>query len=112
MDPPPAPKGVEGSSDEPTSTGQIIKSRDLDASKNVDIEKSDSVASDTAPNNDPILKDSDVKVESVVDEKSQEDHKADISPEKVQDQLDEVILIMEKFRHSYLCTSLLKDSSD
>ncbi|KAL2965650.1 hypothetical protein AAZX31_16G072000 [Glycine max] len=90
MDPPPAPKGIEGSSDEPTSTGQIIKSRDLDASKNVDIEKSDSVASDTAPNNDPILKDSDVKVESVVDEKSQEDHKADISPEKVQDQLDEV----------------------
>ncbi|KHN16966.1 Golgin candidate 1 [Glycine soja] len=89
MDPPPAPKGIEGSSDEPTSTGQIIKSRDLDASKNVDIEKSDSVASDTAPNNDPILKDSDVKVESVVDEKSQEDHKADISPEKVQDQLDE-----------------------
>ncbi|KAG4940647.1 hypothetical protein JHK87_044518 [Glycine soja] len=89
MDPPPAPKGVEGSSDEPTSTGQIIKSRDLDASKNVDIEKSDSVASDTAPNNDTILKDSGVKVESVVDEKSQEDHKADISPEKVQDQLDE-----------------------
>ncbi|KAL2576308.1 hypothetical protein AAZV13_16G069100 [Glycine max] len=60
MDPPPAPKGIEGSSDEPTT-----------------------------PNNDPILKDSDVKVESVVDEKSQEDHKADISPEKVQDQLDE-----------------------
>ncbi|KAG4951416.1 hypothetical protein JHK85_045283 [Glycine max] len=62
MDPPPAPKGVEGSSDEPTSTGQIIKSRDLDASKNVDIEKSDSVASDTAPNNDTILKDSDLHV--------------------------------------------------
>ncbi|KAL5178596.1 Golgin candidate 1 [Glycine soja] len=89
MDPPPAPKEIEGPSDEPTSTGQIIKSRDLDASKNVDIEKSESVASDTAPNNDTILKDSDVKLESVVDEKSQEDHKTDISPKKVQDQLDE-----------------------
>ncbi|TKY44579.1 Golgin candidate 1 [Spatholobus suberectus] len=88
-DPPPVPKGIEGPSDEPASTGQIIKSGDLDANKNMEQEKSESVATDTAPNNDTILKDSDVKVESVVDRKNQEDQKTDISPKKVQDQLDE-----------------------
>lgn len=112
MDPPPAPKGIDGPSDEPTSTDQIIKSGDLDANKNLDEEKSESVAADTAPNNDTIVKDSNIKVESDVDRKNQEDHKTDISLKKVQDQLDEVIPIMEKVIYSYLYTSLLKNSSD
>lgn len=98
MDPLSAPRGIESPSDEPSSAGQIIKSGDSDANKNMDQEKSESVAADTSPNNDPTLKDSDVKkVESVVDSINPEDRKTDISPKKVQDQLDEVILIMYKF---------------
>jgi hypothetical protein len=34
-----------------------------------------------------------------LNQKSQEDHKTDISPKKVQDQLEEVTLIMERFIH-------------
>jgi len=100
MDPLPAPRGIENPSDEPTSAGQIIKSGDSDANKNMDQEKSESVAADTSLNNDTTLKDSDVKtVESVVDRINPEDHNTEISPKKVQDQLEEVILIMDKFLH-------------
>ncbi|XP_020204987.1 golgin candidate 1 [Cajanus cajan] len=86
---PPAPKEIEGPSDELVSTGQIIKSGDLDANKNMDQEKSESVAADTVPNNDTILRDSNVKDDSNVNRENQEDHKTDISPKKVQDQLEE-----------------------
>lgn len=86
---PPAPKEIEGPSDELVSTGQIIKSGDLDANKNMDQEKSESVAADTVPNNDTILRDSNVKDDSNVNRENQEDHKTDISPRKVQDQLEE-----------------------
>ncbi|KAK7363997.1 hypothetical protein VNO80_12309 [Phaseolus coccineus] len=90
MDPLPAPRGIESPSDEPTSAGQILKSGDSDANKNMDQEKSESVAADTSPKNDTTLKDSDVKkAESVVDRINPEDHTTDISPKKVQDQLDE-----------------------
>ncbi|ESW24901.1 hypothetical protein PHAVU_004G170300 [Phaseolus vulgaris] len=90
MDPLPAPRGIENPSDEPTSAGQIIKSGDSDANKNMDQEKSESVAADTSLNNDTTLKDSDVKtVESVVDRINPEDHNTEISPKKVQDQLEE-----------------------
>lgn len=102
VDPTPSPKGIKGPSDEPTISDQIIKSGDLDANQNMDQEKSESVAADVAPNSDTILKDSHIKVEPIVNRKSQEDHKTDISPKKVQDQLDEVKLIMEKFIHYYL----------
>ncbi|KAK7314418.1 hypothetical protein VNO77_32941 [Canavalia gladiata] len=85
--PPPAPKGIEGSSDEPTGIGQIIKSGDFDANQNMEEEKSESVVADVTPMTD--TKDSDVKIESVPNRKSQEDHNNDISPKKVQDQLDE-----------------------
>ncbi|XP_027924584.1 golgin candidate 1 isoform X2 [Vigna unguiculata] len=90
MNPLPAPKGIESPRDEPTSAGQIIKSGDSDGNKNMDQEKSESVAAEASPDNDTILKDSDVKkVESVEDRINAEDHKTDISPKKVQDQLDE-----------------------
>lgn len=102
VDPSPSPKGIKGPSDEPTSTGQNIKSEDLDANQNIDQEKPESVAADVAPNSDTMLKDSDIKVEPIVNQKSQEDHKTDISPKKVQDQLDEVTVIMEKFNNFYL----------
>ncbi|XP_047167053.1 golgin candidate 1 isoform X2 [Vigna umbellata] len=89
MNPLPAPKEIESPRDEPTSAGQIIKSVDSDANKNMDEEKSESVAAETS-DNDTILKDSDVKkVESVANRINQEDNKIDISPKKVQDQLDE-----------------------
>ncbi|OIW03700.1 hypothetical protein TanjilG_29735 [Lupinus angustifolius] len=48
------------------------------------------VATDFAPNSDAIPNYSDVKPESIVNRTNQEDHKTDISPKKVQDQLDEV----------------------
>ncbi|KAL2321322.1 hypothetical protein Fmac_030291 [Flemingia macrophylla] len=89
MDPPPAPKEIEGPSDKLIGTGQIIKSGDLDANKNMDQEKPESVPADTVPNNDTILKDSHVKVDSNVNRENQEALKTDISPKKVQDQLDE-----------------------
>lgn len=97
-----ASKGIEDPSEEPTNAGQIIKAGNLDANQNMDQEKSESVVTDIAPNSDATLKDSDVKLESIVNRLSQEDHKTDISPTKVQDQLDEVTLIMEKFIHYYL----------
>ncbi|XP_014511839.1 golgin-84 isoform X2 [Vigna radiata var. radiata] len=90
MNPLPAPTEIESPRDEPTSAGQIFKSVDSDANKNMVEEKSESVAAETSPDNDTIVKDSDVKkVESVADRINPEDHKIDISPKKVQDQLDE-----------------------
>ncbi|XP_058753876.1 golgin candidate 1-like [Vicia villosa] len=80
---------MKGPNHEPTSTDQIIKAGDLDSNQYKDQEKIESVADDVAPNNDTILKDSDIKAEPTVNQKSQEDHKTDISPEKVQDQLEE-----------------------
>ena len=112
-DPPPTSKGIEGPSDEPTNTGQTIKSGDLDANQNMDQERSESVGTDTAPNNDDVLKDGEVKVESVANRKNEEHHKTDISPQKVLDQLEEVTLILEKFILYYLAyTPFLEISSD
>lgn len=101
-DPSSSPKGMKGPNHESTSTDQIIKAGDLDSNQYKDQDKTESVADDVAPNNDTILKDSDIKAEPTVNQKSQEDHKTDIFPEKVQDQLEEVILIMEKFIYYYL----------
>ncbi|OIW08924.1 hypothetical protein TanjilG_05900 [Lupinus angustifolius] len=82
-------EGIKGLSEEPVNTGQIISSGDLEANQNMDQDKSESVVTDIAPNNDAIPKYSDVKPESIVNKTSQEDHKTDISPKKVEDQLDE-----------------------
>ncbi|XP_004513034.1 golgin candidate 1 [Cicer arietinum] len=86
-----SPRGIKGPIHKPTSTGQITKSGDLDSNQNMDQEKTESVtvADDVAPNSDNTLTDSDIKVEPIVNQKSQEDHKTDISPKKVQDQLEE-----------------------
>lgn len=74
----------------------------------MDQEKSESVTSDLAPNSETAHKDSVIKVEPIENQKSHKDHKTDISPKKVQDQLDEVALIMEKFIHYYLIYTSLK----
>ena len=97
VDPSPSPKGIEDPNHESTSTDQITKAVDLDSNENMDLEKTESVADDVAPStSDTILKDSDTKAEPIVNRKSQEDHKTDISPKKVQEQLEEVKLIMER----------------
>ncbi|CAL5186423.1 unnamed protein product [Lathyrus oleraceus] len=89
-DPSSSPKGVKGPNHESTSTDQIIKAGDLDSNQYKDQEKTESVVDDVAPNSDTIPKDSDIKAEpTTLNQKSQEDHKTDISPEKVQDQLEE-----------------------
>ncbi|CAI8594700.1 unnamed protein product [Vicia faba] len=88
-DPSSSPKGMKGPNHESMSTDQIIKAGDLDSIQYKDQEKPESVADDVAPNSDTIPKDSDIKAEPIVNQKSQEDHKTDISPEKVQDQLEE-----------------------
>lgn len=90
VDPSPSPKGIKDPNHEPTSTDQITKAVDLESNQNMDQEKTESVADDVAPStSDTILKDSDIKAEPIVNRKSQEDHKTDISPKKLQEQLEE-----------------------
>ncbi|CAJ2636690.1 unnamed protein product [Trifolium pratense] len=89
VDPSPSPKGIKDHNHESTSTEPITKSGDLDSNPNMDQEKTEPVAVDVAPNSDTILKGSDTKAEPIVNQKSQGDHKTDISPKKVQDQLEE-----------------------
>ncbi|XP_045792348.1 golgin candidate 1 isoform X1 [Trifolium pratense] len=89
VDPSPSPKGIKDHNHESTSTEPITKSGDLDSNPNTDQEKTEPVADDVAPNSDTILKGSDTKAEPIVNQKSQGDHKTDISPKKVQDQLEE-----------------------
>nr|XP_025647680.1 golgin candidate 1 [Arachis hypogaea] len=74
-DPPQTSKGIEAPSDELTIVGQTNKPRDLDVNQNVNQERSESVGADIVPNNDDGPKDG--------------DHKTVISPQKVQDQLEE-----------------------
>ncbi|GAU22809.1 hypothetical protein TSUD_142490 [Trifolium subterraneum] len=89
VDPSPSPKGIKDHNHESTSTDQTIKAGDVDSNPNLDQEKTEPVADDVAPNSDTILKGSDTKAEPIVNQKSKEDHKTDISPKKVQDQLEE-----------------------
>ncbi|KAI9118984.1 hypothetical protein K1719_009659 [Acacia pycnantha] len=70
-----------------TDAGLIMDPGNLDADLKKGQDRSESLTSDTASNGD-IRKDTDLKVESIDDGKSQEDHKTDNS-KKVQDQLDE-----------------------
>ncbi|QHO42919.1 Golgin candidate [Arachis hypogaea] len=88
-DPPQTSKGIEAPSDELTNVGQTNKPRDLDANQNVNQERSESVGADIIPNNDDGPKDGDVKNESVPNRKNDQHHKTEISPQKVQDQLEE-----------------------
>ncbi|KAF5458977.1 hypothetical protein F2P56_022968 [Juglans regia] len=75
--------------DHPNDAVQGIKSRDTDVSLKTDQEKSQSVYIDSHGTSDTQLKDVDIKVEPLVNQKRQQDLKADDSLIKVQDQLEE-----------------------
>ncbi|XP_050269515.1 golgin candidate 1 isoform X1 [Quercus robur] len=74
--------------DEPIDAGQS-KSGDTDGTGNIDQERSQSVSTDSPSNSDTQLKDADVKVEPLINQNRQQETKADGSPMKVQDPLDE-----------------------
>ncbi|KAL4328654.1 hypothetical protein AHAS_Ahas13G0221700 [Arachis hypogaea] len=90
--PSPDTKGIEGSTeDKPTNAEQVIKNENLDSDVNMDQERTKSVANDKSSNRggDTIIQDADIKAESFVNRSTQENHKTDISPKKLQDQLDQ-----------------------
>lgn len=92
--PPPFSKRIEGPSEnQPADAGAVINPGNLDADLKKDQAKSESVTSETAPNSDTVPKDTDLKVESINNGKSQEDHKTD-SSKKVENQLDEVTYLL------------------
>nr|XP_023915653.1 golgin candidate 1 isoform X2 [Quercus suber] len=74
--------------DEPIDAGQS-KSGDTDDTGNIDQERSQSVSTDSPSNSETQLKDADVKVEPLIYQNRQQGTKADGSPMKVQDPLDE-----------------------
>ncbi|KAK4601860.1 hypothetical protein RGQ29_011109 [Quercus rubra] len=74
--------------DEPIDAGQS-KSGDTDGTGNIDQERSQSVSTDSPSNSETQLKDADVKVEPLINQNRQQETKADGSPMKVQDPLDE-----------------------
>lgn len=74
--------------DEPIDAGQS-KSGDTDDTGNIDQERSQSVSTDSPSNSETQLKDADVKVEPLIYQNRQQETKADGSPMKVQDPLDE-----------------------
>jgi hypothetical protein len=86
--------------DRPIDAGQSIKSRDADVTSKIDQEISQSVSTDLPSNGEIQLEDGDIEVEPLVIQKRQQEDKtekkrqledkADGSPLKVQDQLDEV----------------------
>ncbi|XP_062148486.1 golgin candidate 1 isoform X2 [Alnus glutinosa] len=85
--------------DDPIDAGQSIKSGDADVTTKIDQEISQSVSIDLPSNSETQLEDGDIKVEPLVNQKRQQEDKtekkrqledkADGSPLKVQDQLDE-----------------------
>ncbi|KAJ7969547.1 golgin candidate 1 [Quillaja saponaria] len=88
--PPPTAKGVEATTDDhPTDGGFTITSGDADATLQITQERSDSENINSMPNIDSQMKDVDIKVEPIVNKKSQKEHDADTSAMKVQDQLEE-----------------------
>ncbi|KAI8553779.1 hypothetical protein RHMOL_Rhmol05G0042900 [Rhododendron molle] len=75
--------------DPPVDTSQDFRMRDAGISAKIEQEGHHSVSVDTPNGVDTPLKDADPKVESHSAQKKQLDHKADASPSKVQDQLEE-----------------------
>ncbi|KAG5547427.1 hypothetical protein RHGRI_013200 [Rhododendron griersonianum] len=75
--------------DPPVDTSQDFRMQDAGISAKIEQEGHHSVSVDTPNGVDTPLKDADPKVESHSDQKKQQDHKADASPTKVQDQLEE-----------------------
>lgn len=86
----PAKEIEVGNEDHPIDGGQNIKLRDAKIASNIDQERSQSTISDSPVNIETPIKDADHKVEPLVNQKNQEEHKADTSPMNIQDQLDEV----------------------
>ncbi|KAK9275050.1 hypothetical protein L1049_022308 [Liquidambar formosana] len=68
--------------------GQIIRSGDANVPSKIE-ERSESLSADSPINSDTQSKDADIKVEPLFDQKKQQEHKADTSPMKVQEQLEE-----------------------
>lgn len=87
----PPTAGVEiVSEDHPVEEGQNIRSRDADVPSQIDQEGSQSVNVDAPSSSDTQSNDSESKVETISNQKKQQEHKGDASPMKLQDQLDEV----------------------
>ncbi|MED6180594.1 hypothetical protein PIB30_011630 [Stylosanthes scabra] len=85
-------KGIEGEDKSTNAEAkQVIKFENINSDVNMDQEKTKSVATDITPSpgSDTIIQDADTKAESFVNKSTQENHKTDISPKKVQDQLDQ-----------------------
>lgn len=75
--------------DQPIDAGQS-KPGDTDVTGKIDLDSSQSVSTDLPSNSETQLKDADVKVEPLVNQNRQQENKANGSPLKEQDQLDEV----------------------
>ncbi|GMY36154.1 golgin candidate 1 isoform X1 [Fagus crenata] len=74
--------------DQPIDAGQS-KPGDTDVTGKIDLDSSQSVSTDLPSNSETQLKDADVKVEPLVNQNRQQENKANGSPLKEQDQLDE-----------------------
>uniref|UniRef100_A0A5B7BCX6 Putative golgin candidate 1 n=1 Tax=Davidia involucrata TaxID=16924 RepID=A0A5B7BCX6_DAVIN len=85
-----AAKGIEVvHEDPPVDSGENMRLGDASAPTKIDQERSESESADTPSKVESQLKDTDLKVEPHLDQKKQQEQKADISPMKVQEQLDE-----------------------
>uniref|UniRef100_A0A2N9GB88 Golgin candidate 1 n=1 Tax=Fagus sylvatica TaxID=28930 RepID=A0A2N9GB88_FAGSY len=74
--------------DQPIDAGQS-KPGDTDVTGKIDLDSSQSLSTDLPSNSETQLKDADVKVEPLVNQNRQQENKANGSPLKEQDQLDE-----------------------
>ncbi|XP_057968626.1 golgin candidate 1 isoform X2 [Malania oleifera] len=72
-----------------TDAAPSSMSGDPDVPSKIDPERSQSISADVPSNNDTQVKDADLKVETLLNHKKQQDQKSDKSPTKVQEQLDE-----------------------
>lgn len=78
----------------PADVAQSNKVDDADVPKKFDYEKSLSASSDFPSSSETELKSVDVEVDSVANQKTQQEHKTDPSSQTVQEQLDEVEYLM------------------
>lgn len=80
----------EDHQDHPIDAGQDIKLRDADVPSKIDQEISPLAINDPLINGETLIKDADIKTEPLVNQQNQQQQlKADTSPMKIQDQLDE-----------------------
>lgn len=76
--------------DHPVDAGQNIKSRDADVPSQIGQKVAQSVSVDVPSGSDTQSNDAESKVETISNQKKQQEHKGDASPMKLQDQLEEV----------------------